>query len=67
VADPRLSPREQEVAQLVAQGMTNVEIAEQMGVTRRTVATHLERIYERLGIHSRAELAHFVARGGELG
>lgn len=67
VADARLSPREQEVARLVAQGMTNVEIAEQMGVTRRTVATHLERIYERLGIHSRAELAHFVARGGELG
>jgi DNA-binding CsgD family transcriptional regulator len=65
--DARLSAREQEVARCVASGLTNAEIAEQLGVTRRTVATHLERIYERLGIHSRAALAHLVARGGELG
>lgn len=60
--DARLSAREQEVARCVAAGLTNAEIAAQLGVTRRTVATHLERIYERLGIHSRAELAHLVAR-----
>lgn len=63
----RLSAREQEVARYVAQGLTNAEIAELLGVAKRTVATHLERIYERLGIHSRAALAHLVARGGELG
>lgn len=59
-----LSAREWEVAQCVAQGLTNVEIAKVLGVSRRTVATHLERIYERLGIHSRASLANLVARGG---
>jgi DNA-binding CsgD family transcriptional regulator len=66
-ATERLSAREQEVARYVAQGLTNAEIAELLGVAKRTVATHLERIYERLGIHSRAALAHLVARGGELG
>lgn len=58
----RLSPREREVALHVARGLTNVEVATALGVTRRTIATHLERIYERLGIHSRAALANLVAR-----
>ena len=51
----------------MAQGLTNAEIAKALGVSRRTVATHLERIYERLSIHSRAALAHLVARGREPG
>lgn len=62
-----LSAREWEVAVHVARGLTNVEIAKTLGISRRTVATHLERIYERLGIHSRAALAHLVARRGEPG
>lgn len=57
-----LTPREQEVAAHVAQGMTNADIAKALGITRRTVATHLERIYERLGIHSRAALATLVGQ-----
>lgn len=57
-----LSAREWEVAVEVARGQTNVQIAKTLGISRRTVATHLERIYERLGIHSRAALAHRVAR-----
>jgi DNA-binding CsgD family transcriptional regulator len=64
---PALSAREWEVAQCVARGLTNAEIAKVLGVSRRTVATHLERIYERLDIHSRAALAHLVARGREPG
>jgi len=59
-----LSAREWEVAVAVAQGLTNAEIAKTLGISRRTVATHLERIFERLGIHSRAALAHRVARPG---
>lgn len=59
-----LSAREWEVAVAVAQGLTNAQIAETLGISRRTVATHLERIYERLGIHSRAALAHRIARPG---
>lgn len=58
----RLSARERQVAEHVAQGLTNVQIAAALGISRRTVATHLERIYERLGIHSRATLANLVAR-----
>lgn len=63
-AEPQLglSAREWEVAVQVARGLTNVEIAKTLGISRRTVATHLERIYERLGIHSRAALAHRVAQ-----
>jgi DNA-binding CsgD family transcriptional regulator len=59
-----LSAREWEVAVAVAQGLTNAAIAQMLGISRRTVATHLERIYERLGIHSRAALAHRIARRG---
>lgn len=68
-AEPRLglSAREWEVAIEVARGLTNAEIAKTLGISRRTVATHLERIYERLGIHSRAALAHRVARPGGSG
>ncbi|MEM6990684.1 MAG: FHA domain-containing protein [Myxococcota bacterium] len=62
-----LSAREWEVATHVAQGLTNVQIAAQLGIGRRTVATHLERIYERLGIHTRAALANRVARDGGAG
>jgi pSer/pThr/pTyr-binding forkhead associated (FHA) protein len=60
-----LSAREWEVATHVARGSTNPDIAKALGITRRTVATHLERIYERLDIHSRAALANLVAQ--ELG
>lgn len=56
-----LSARELEVADLVAQGLTNAEIGRRLGIGRRTVATHLEHAYERLGIHSRAELARLVS------
>jgi DNA-binding CsgD family transcriptional regulator len=59
-----LSAREWEVAVAVAQGLTNAAIAQNLGISRRTVATHLERIYERLGIHSRAALAHRIGRRG---
>lgn len=57
----QLTAREWEVAQAVAQGLTNAEIAARLGISRRTVATHLERIFERLGLHSRAALAHRIA------
>jgi pSer/pThr/pTyr-binding forkhead associated (FHA) protein len=59
-----LSAREWEVAMHVARGLTNPDVAKALGIGRRTVATHLERIYERLGIHSRAALANLVAHDG---
>jgi DNA-binding CsgD family transcriptional regulator len=56
-----LSHREAEVALLVAEGLTNAEIAERLTVSIRTVTSHLDHIYGRLGINSRAALARHVA------
>ena len=62
--DP-LTKREREVALLVAKGLTNREIAARLVVAERTVATHIEHILGRLGYRSRAQVAAWVAAGGE--
>lgn len=54
---PVLSPREQEVAALAADGLSNKAIAEQLVLSVRTVETLLQRSYQKLGIESRAALA----------
>ena len=53
-----LTPTEQEVAELVASGHSNGETAAAMFITVRTVEGHLSRIYAKLGLRSRSELAH---------
>ncbi len=55
-APDELSARELEVAQLVAEGLTNIEIGAKLHISPATVGRHLSNIYERLGIHSRAAL-----------
>jgi DNA-binding CsgD family transcriptional regulator len=50
----RLSPRQREILTLVASGMTDKTIALRLGVSQRTVRTHLERIYAENRLHSRA-------------
>lgn len=62
-----LRPRERDVAALVAEGMTSNEIAERLGISPRTVTTHLRNIYERLQISSRAALARYAVQHGLLG
>jgi pimeloyl-ACP methyl ester carboxylesterase len=58
-----LTPRQAEVAALVAEGLTNREIAERLGITERSAESHLERIRLRLGFRSRSQLAAwYVAR-----
>jgi len=52
-----LTPREQEVANLVAKGMKNREIAESLGIATGTVKIHLMHIFEKTGIRDRFELA----------
>ena len=52
-----LTPREQEVAELVAKGMKNREIAESLSIATGTVKIHLMHIFEKTGIRDRFELA----------
>jgi DNA-binding CsgD family transcriptional regulator len=57
-----LTPTELTVAQAIAEGLSNPQIAVRMFISRRTVTTHLTSIYRKLGITSRAELATRAAR-----
>jgi DNA-binding CsgD family transcriptional regulator/tetratricopeptide (TPR) repeat protein len=56
----RLSVREEEVARLVAQGLSNAEVAQRLFISTRTVTTHLQHIYRRLDLPSRAALIRYV-------
>jgi DNA-binding CsgD family transcriptional regulator len=59
---PRLTRREEEIASLVAEGLTNADIAERLFLSRRTVEGHVERIRDRFGFRSRAQIAAWVTR-----
>ena len=50
-----LTAREREVLNLLARGRSNREIGEELFITNKTVKNHLSRVYEKLGVHSRAE------------
>jgi DNA-binding CsgD family transcriptional regulator len=52
-----LTDAERRVAKLVAEGRTNREVASALFLGERTVASHLTRIYAKLGVRSRTELA----------
>lgn len=62
-ASNALSPREEDVLRHVAIGMRNAEIAETLAISEETVKTHLNRIFRKLGVRDRVELALHVARG----
>jgi DNA-binding NarL/FixJ family response regulator len=57
-----LSPRESEVATLVAEGFTNHQIAERLFISDRTVETHLSRIFAKLDVTSRVGVVNALAR-----
>jgi two-component system response regulator NreC len=59
-----LSGRERQVLELVADGWTNNEIGEKLGISSKTVARHRERIMNKLNIHSCTELVKFAIRTG---
>ncbi len=54
--DP-LTPTEREVAELAAAGRTNQQVADTLAISRRTVEAHLQRVYRKLGVRSRHDLA----------
>jgi len=55
--EQRLSAREYEVARCVAKGLSNKELAGRLGISLATVKTHLTRIFQKLNLHGRGELA----------
>jgi DNA-binding CsgD family transcriptional regulator len=61
-SDSVLTPREREVAALLADGLTNSEIARRLVISRKTVAVHVSHILGKLEMTSRAQVAAWVAR-----
>jgi DNA-binding NarL/FixJ family response regulator len=61
-----LSPREVEVAVLIAQGLTSKEVGRSLLIERGTVDTHVQHIYNKLNIDSRPQLAVWLVERGLL-
>ncbi|MDQ6941426.1 MAG: AAA family ATPase, partial [Candidatus Eremiobacteraeota bacterium] len=59
-----LSNRESEIVLLAAQGLTNLEIAQRLSISHKTVEKHLGAVYAKLGLSSRAQLATWVSQAG---
>jgi DNA-binding NarL/FixJ family response regulator len=53
---PELSAREREVVELVVEGLRNKDVAERLGISEKTVKTHLTHVYQRLGVTTRADM-----------
>lgn len=60
----RLTPRERQVLQLVAEGHSNREIAQTLDIAVKTVMAHRANLMEKLDIHNRAKLVQFAIRAG---
>jgi DNA-binding NarL/FixJ family response regulator len=61
-----MSAREREVVAAVVEGLSNDEVAARLGISPKTVESHLRRLFERLGVASRTELATRALRDGWL-
>jgi two-component system response regulator NreC len=59
-----LTPREQEVLSVLAEGLSNDEIADKLTISRHTVARHRENLMRKLNLHSRSELVKYAIRKG---
>jgi len=60
IPGPRLTGRELQVAELIAQGLTNQAIARRLSIAPRTAEAHVENIRRKLQVHSRAQIAAWV-------
>ena len=66
VAGTVLSNREREILALLADGLANKQIAARLGISKNTVKTHLELLFDKLGVSSRAEAVATGVRRGLL-
>jgi DNA-binding NarL/FixJ family response regulator len=64
VPDDPLTPREQEVVKLIAEGHTSEEIAETLVISKKTVERHRANILEKLGMRNRVDLTRYAIRRG---
>lgn len=62
--EARLTRREEEVATLVARGLTSKQIAARLFISERTAETHVDRILTKLDFHSRAQIAVWAVQKG---
>jgi non-specific serine/threonine protein kinase len=60
--EPRLTRREREVTELVAQGLGNRQIADRLVISQRTVESHVENVLTKLGFRSRNQIAMWQAQ-----
>jgi DNA-binding NarL/FixJ family response regulator len=63
----KLTPRERDVMTLLAQGLSQVEIAQRLVITQRTVAKHVEHILSKLRVHTRAQAVALALRSSAVG
>jgi DNA-binding NarL/FixJ family response regulator len=63
---PALTQREQQILELLADGLGNKQIAARLGITTNTVKSHLELLFDKLDVSSRAEAVAVAARTGLL-
>jgi DNA-binding NarL/FixJ family response regulator len=63
----KLTPREREVMTLLAQGLSQVEIANRLVITQRTVGKHVEHILSKLRVHTRAQAVALALRSSAVG
>jgi DNA-binding CsgD family transcriptional regulator len=61
-----LTPRERQIAELVAQGLTNAEIGAQLWITQNTVKQALKRMFYKLNVSARTELVAKLFRFNQL-
>ncbi|HEY2385982.1 MAG TPA: response regulator transcription factor [Candidatus Binatia bacterium] len=66
-AGAALTPREREITKHVARGLRNAEVAAELAISEVTVKTHVNNIFQKLGIRDRVELALYAVRMGIIG
>jgi DNA-binding NarL/FixJ family response regulator len=61
-----LTDREKQVLKLVAEGKSNKEVADVLGISVKTAMSHREHVMEKLGLHNRTELVRFAIKRGVI-